>query len=404
MSGRPRSRRAQPLRRLGQLLPLLFIALVVVLAAAAIFYFSRPASKDQAEQPETRVTVEPTQPGTTPVATGGGGEASGGWYQLYFTAPKYPDDPASHRGGPDEKLAALIDRAQRTVDVADYDFDLASVADAMVRAKGRGARVRLVTDSDTLGNTRDAAVQAAFDKLKRAGIPIVDDKRRAIMHHKFTVVDGRWVSTGSMNYTDGDAYRLNNNLIIIESPELAANFAAEFAKMFEKGQFGPTKDPAIPNPVVTVAGTRIETCFASESRCADRIVATIGQSQRSVRFLAFSFTSDPIAQAMLDRRANGVALSGIFETTGSDTAFSEYGKLKKAGVEVYTDGNPYVMHHKVIIIDERIVIFGSFNFSDNANTQNDENLLIVENPEIARAFLAEYDRILAVAKNPPKKK
>ncbi len=58
----------------------------------------------------------------------------------------------------------------------------------------------------------------------------------------------------------------------------------------------------------------------------------------------------------------------------------------------------------MIIIDERIVIFGSYNFSNNAATQNDENLLIVENPDIACAFKAEYDRILALAQNPPPKK
>ena len=62
------------------------------------------------------------------------------------------------------------------------------------------------------------------------------------------------------------------------------------------------------------------------------------------------------------------------------------------------------MHHKVIIIDDRIVIFGSFNFSDNADTQNDENLLIVDSPDIARAFKAEFERVLALAKNPPVKK
>jgi len=62
------------------------------------------------------------------------------------------------------------------------------------------------------------------------------------------------------------------------------------------------------------------------------------------------------------------------------------------------------MHHKVIIIDERIVIFGSFNFSDNANTQNDENLLIVDNADIARAFKGEFDRVLNLAQNPPTKK
>lgn len=393
------------MRRIGQLLPIIFIVLVLVVAAAALFYFSPSGtSKQEAEQPEARTTPEPTVAGSTPVSTGGGGgETQGGWYQLYFTSPIYPDNKANHRGGLDEKLVALIDRAQRTVDVADYDFDLANVADAMVRAQGRGVRVRMVTDSDTVAND-DEAIQAAFGKLKGAKIPVVEDNRKPIMHNKFTVVDGRWVSTGSWNYTDGDTYRLNNNMIIIDSADLATNYSTEFAKMFERKQFGPTKDKTIPNPVITVNGTRIETCFASENRCEDRIVATLSQSKQSIRFLAFSFTSASITQAMLDRRATGVSLAGVFETTGSDTPYSAYGKMKKQGIEIYTDGNPYVMHHKVIIIDERIVIFGSFNFSDNANTSNDENLLIVDNPEIARAFLAEYDRIVAVAKNPPKKK
>lgn len=392
------------MHRVGQMLSILFIVLVVVVAAAAIFYSSGSSSKQQAEQPETRITVEPAAPGGTPVATGGGGEIQGGWYQLYFTAPQYPDNAQTHRGGLDEKLVALIDQAQKSVDVADYDFDLGNVADALVRAKNRGARVRMVTDSDTLANTKDQAIQGAFAKLRAADIPIVEDNRSPIMHNKFTVVDSRWVSTGSWNYTDGDTYRLNNNMIVIDSPVLAVNYGTEFAKMFEKKQFGPTKDKPIPNPTLTIGGTPVEVCFASENRCTDRIVATLAGSTQSIRFLAFSFTSTPIYQAMIDRRANGVSVSGVFETTGSNTQFSAYGKLKKDGVEVYTDGNPYVMHHKVIIIDDRIVIFGSFNFSDNANTQNDENLLIIDNPDIARAFKAEYDRIVAVAKNPPKKK
>ena len=153
------------MHRVGQMLSILFIVLVVVVAAAAIFYSSGSSSKQQAEQPETRVTVEPAAPGGTPVATGGGGEIQGGWYQLYFTAPQYPDNAQTHRGGLDEKLVALIDQAQKSVDVADYDFDLGNVADALVRAKNRGARVRMVTDSDTLANIKDQAIQGAFAKL-----------------------------------------------------------------------------------------------------------------------------------------------------------------------------------------------------------------------------------------------
>jgi phosphatidylserine/phosphatidylglycerophosphate/cardiolipin synthase-like enzyme len=392
------------MRRIGQVLPIVFIVLVLAIAGAALFYFSQPGtSRQEAEQPEARTTAEPTVAGSTPVTTGGGGEVQGGWYQLYFTSPTYPDNRANRRGGLDEKLVALIDRAQRTIDVAAYDFDLQNVADALVRAQGRGVRVRMVTDSEILEND-DEAIQAAFGKLEAAKIPIVEDNRSAIMHHKFTVVDGRWVSTGSWNYTDGDTYRLNNAMILIDSPQLATNYSTEFAKMFERRQFGPTKDKTIPNPVITVNGTRIETCFASENACEDRIVARLSESTRSIRFLAFSFTSAPITQTMLDRQAAGVSLAGVFETTGSDTPYSAYGKLKQRGVEVYTDGNPYLMHHKAIIIDERIVIFGSYNFSDNAKKSNDENLLIVDSPEMARAFLAEYDRIVAVAKDPPKRR
>jgi phosphatidylserine/phosphatidylglycerophosphate/cardiolipin synthase-like enzyme len=114
--------------------------------------------------------------------------------------------------------------------------------------------------------------------------------------------------------------------------------------------------------------------------------------------MAFSFTQNDMGNAILARAKAGVKVSGVFETTGSNTQFSEYKTFSQEGLEVYTDGNPYVMHHKVIIIDDRITIFGSFNFSENADKRNDENLLIVEDPAIARAFKTEYERVLAVAK------
>ena len=79
----------------------------------------------------------------------------------------------------------------------------------------------------------------------------MDDKRRAIMHHKFVVVDGQVVLTGSWNFTTGDTYRLNNNAVIIHSPAVAQNFSAEFEKMFVERKFGPNKPKGVPNPSVT---------------------------------------------------------------------------------------------------------------------------------------------------------
>ncbi len=344
------------------------------------------------------------QPGASVGQIGSGGSTKTSWYELYFTSPIYPDDPKNHKGGPDEQLVKLIDKATKTLDIADYDFDLMNVAEAMSKAAGRGVRVRMVTDTDTINNVKNKEVQDAFGVLKKANIKFIGDNRGPIMHNKFTVVDNTYVSTGSMNYTDGDTYHLNNNLIIITSPQLAQNYTTEFEKMFVKGQFGPNKDKGVPNPVLTISGVKVENYFSAEDGVAQKIIDTVNTAKQSIYFMAFSFTQDAIGKAMEDRAKAGAKLQGVFETTGSSTPFSEYTKMKKAGFDVYQDGNPWVMHHKVIIIDEQTIIFGSFNFSDNADKSNDENILIVHDPEMAKAFKAEYDKVLALAKNPPPKK
>ncbi len=398
----------------GRLL-LAVLVLVAVIAVGGYLLWSQGifAPPPEATDPGTGDEAVAAQAGRevdTPVAgvgasnLGTGSEARSDWYELHFTNPAYPTNKANYNGGLDTYLVSLMNRATRTMDVAIYDFDLQNAADAMVAAKKRGVQVRMVTDSDTPGNTKDAEIQTAFKKLRDAAIPIVEDNRKPIMHNKFTVVDKEWVETGSWNYTIGDTYRLNNNMIIIRSPQLADNYSAEFEKMFTKKQFGPTKDKGVPHPQLTIGGARVQNYFASEDGVANHIMDTLKTAQKSIYFLAFSFTHDGIGSLMIDRSKAGVKVGGVFETRGSDTAYSEYGKMKTAGLEVYTDGNPYVMHHKVIIVDERTVIFGSFNFSDNADKDNDENLLIVDDPALAKAFKGEYDRMVEVAKNQPAKK
>ena len=345
------------------------------------------------------VAGQPSPDGQTTPASG---QEPEGWYDIYFTTPRYPDKPDYHQGGLDTQLVAFINSAQKTIDIAIYDFDLENVANALAEAAGRGVRVRMVTDSDTLTN-ENSKIQKAFDILKQAKIPIADDQRGPIMHNKFVIVDGRAVWTGSWNFTDGDTYRLNNNAIKIVSGQLAQNYTAEFEKMFVQRSFGPSKPAGGTEALVTLQSVPIANYFAPEDDVADKIVARLKQAQQSIHFLAFSFTSDPIGSAMLARAKAGVSVAGVFETTGSETQFSEYGKMRKAKLDVLQDGNPYVMHHKVIIIDGRTVIFGSFNFSNNADKDNDENLLIIDDAVLAQSFEAEFQRVREVALNPLKK-
>jgi len=387
-----------------------------------------PTIDPKQPSPIARPPTLPPSPGDTNAPS----PAPEGWYDIYFTTPRYPDKPAYHSGGLDTQLVAFINTAQQTVDIAAYDFDLENVANALAEAAGRGVRVRMVTDSDTLdralgkqsllpqsptsGSDREQLngiaapaksdtqlIKKAINIVKRANITIIGDQRPAIMHDKFVVVDGQAVWTGSWNFTDGDTYHLNNNAIKIASRQLAQNYTAEFEKMFVQRSFGPKKPAGGTEPLVTLQGVPIENYFSPEDGVADKIVARLAQAQQSIHFLAFSFTSDPIGSAMLARAKAGVSVVGVFEKTGSETPYSEYGKMRAAKLDVLQDGNPYVMHHKVIIIDGRTVIFGSFNFSNNADKDNDENLLIIDDPALAQAFEAEFQRVREVALHPLKK-
>ncbi len=119
---------------------------------------------------------------------------------------------------------------------------------------------------------------------------------------------------------------------------------------------------------------------------------------RDISFLAFSFTSDDLANAILERAAAGVDVAGVMdEGQVQSNIGTQYDAFRRAGLDVRLDANPDKMHHKVFVIDGKIVVTGSYNFSNNAETRNDENTLILYNQEIAVQYLAEFQRIFQAA-------
>jgi phosphatidylserine/phosphatidylglycerophosphate/cardiolipin synthase-like enzyme len=336
--------------------------------------------------------LPPPTPTLPPILTGS-------WYQLHFTAPKYPDKEADHRGGLDEKLTALIQSARTSVDVAVYQLDLPNVTQALLDAKKRGATVRVVTDIDIYNDPKE---NPSFKQLEKVGIKVVGGNSYAIMHNKFVVVDRAAVWTGSWNFTESETYRNNNNAIVIQSPELALNYIATFEKMFNGKAFGSSRKPGGTTPRLSIGGVRVENYFSPEDQVTNKIITRLKQATRTIDFMAFSFTEDSLGRVVIERAQAGVRVRGVFESS-NENAFSEYGKMKQAGLEVWLDGNSYTMHHKVFILDGQTVVFGSFNFSSSAEEDNDENLLIVDDAGLAQTFTAEFERVLAQAKNPPKK-
>ena len=376
---------------------------LIILAAVIIFgaYYAFTGNDalgifTPTEEPATPggPVEQPDTPLPPPVSN-----ASGDWWEVYFTDPLNINDPADWQNSIEARLIDKINAAQTSIHIASFEFDLTPVAEALIAAKQRGVDVRWVTDNEN-GLEADAEPgHGQFAMLENAGIEVKDDARSGLMHNKFWIFDGQLVWTGSTNITVNGIFKQNNNVIAIRSTRLAEIYEREFQEMWN-GEFGIRSPSTVDQQSTTVNGTPISVFFAAEDGVLGHIIPYVENAQSSVRFLAFSFTDYPLAKAMIDRAAAGVDVAGVFEKVGSETEFAELRTLHCAGVPVRQDGNPSFLHHKLIVVDERFVITGSLNYSTNAEESNDENVIIVDNPEIAALYIQEFERDWAQGTDP----
>lgn len=322
-----------------------------------------------------------------------------GAVQVFFTttALVYPDKPASRSAAPLlEAVQADIDAAKTSIDIATFDFDVPQLTEALTKAKKRGVKVRMVLDSE---NLESPEVAAETGKLKKAKIPITLDNREPFMHNKFIVLDGAITWMGSWNLTDNDTFRNNNNAIRFVSQELSEAYSQEFEQMFG-GKFGAKKKSNAPHPNVTLGKTKIELYFSPKDGAAKHVLERLDGAKRSIRFMTFSYTSDPIAEAMIEKQKAGLKVQGVFEAQNASGTGSEFAKLKRGDIDVLEDGNCYILHHKVIIIDDKTVITGSYNYTASAERDNDENLVIIDDAALAKQYVDEFQRLYKQASAP----
>ena len=195
-------------------------------------------------------------------------------WEVYFsgvsTAPMGENDPYSL----DKRLVARLADAAVRVDAALYHLDSTPVADALIEAHNRGVRVRVVTEADNVD-------EAEIERLQEAGIPVADDgDNEGYMHHKFIVIDERYVWTGSYNTTHNGAYRNNNNVILIDSVPLAYNFTQEFRDLFLNAQGGKSAGAFIAYPRVKLGeGTEVATYFSPGSDTLSPLLREINSAE-----------------------------------------------------------------------------------------------------------------------------
>jgi phosphatidylserine/phosphatidylglycerophosphate/cardiolipin synthase-like enzyme len=351
-----------------------------------------------------------------------------------------------------------IEGAEREILVAIQDLSLPRIAQALAERHRQGVGVRVVlentystpwseqhpADLTPRERQRRAQLQAlgggdAVAILRRAGVPVIDDTAdgsagSGLMHHKFVVIDGREVITGSSNFTasgmhgdpDDPSTRGNvNHLLRLHSRELAALFRLEFERMWGDGpggapdsRFGLAKDSGGLR-WVRVGDTAVGVLFAphrpSDERNGLRLLEELLQGTRRQLDLAlFVFSDQRLGNVVGELHERGVAVRLLADPGFANRFFSEV--LDLLGLELPDHrcivqaenrprrtplpgvGTPRLsggdkLHHKLAVIDRRRVITGSFNWSPSAAHTNDETLLVIDSARLAAHFEAEVDRL-----------
>jgi phosphatidylserine/phosphatidylglycerophosphate/cardiolipin synthase-like enzyme len=139
------------------------------------------------------------------------------------------------------------------------------------------------------------------------------------------------------------------------SREIAADYTHEFDQLFA-GRFGRSKRSATPYPQVQLGSTRVEVYFSPQDGVAKHLHQRLAAAKKSIHFMAFSYTADTTAEAMIARVKAGLSVRGVFESQNAGGSGADFNRLKQGGVDVLEDGNCYILHHKVIVVDERTVI------------------------------------------------
>ena len=139
-----------------------------------------------------------------------------------------------------------------------------------------------------------------------------------------------------------------------------------------------------------LAARAAEVYFSPGGGCTAAVVREIGAARQSIEVQAYSFTSAPIARALAEAKERGVHVEVILDKSNRTARYSGADYLIHHGIPTRIDAAHAIAHNKVMIIDDAVVLTGSFNFTTAAETHNAENLLVLRDPQLAKEYLRNW--------------
>jgi phosphatidylserine/phosphatidylglycerophosphate/cardiolipin synthase-like enzyme len=316
-------------------------------------------------------------------------------------------------------LIEFISETKHSLHCAIYDLRDASVLNALKKLQQNKVDLHIAYDAGKKveGNlSADPKPPGTKDLLEQAGLADISTPVHEgghLMHDKFLVRDETYIWTGSANFTPGGFDLQDNNCIYMNSPDLAGNYQKVFEDLLNPDHKSRHKggNPVVPASSINIGSMNVKTYFApSASEDIENTIISELTNAKRVRVLSMVITDEGILSALSKFKNTSFDIRGVYDS-------SEMGNARKKSTKdpslywfmddarfVSVKSHPYkegvesnFMHNKVLVINDNTVVTGSYNFSENAEA-NDENLLVIKSHSVAAAYSKYFDVIYGHAK------
>ena len=290
-----------------------------------------------------------------------------------------------------KELVTQINSARNSIDIALYGWaNIKEVNKALDSAQSRGVKVRIVYDTKTKGEnyyTETDEFVSKFADKRSDYIPQKSVLTNALMHNKFAVFDNKTVYTGSMNFsTTGLSGFNHNNVVVINSVKIANLYTKEFEQMYE-GKFHSLKSKTKNNSEIKIGDSEISVYFSPQDKgLSQNLAPLVHQAKNYIYLPAFLITHPKLTEELKLAHSRGVKVKMIIDATNTSTRHSTFYELRKFGIPIKVENFAGKMHAKAMIIDDEYLVLGSTNFSNSGENKNDENMLIIKNPRLAKLY------------------
>lgn len=318
------------------------------------------------------------------------------------------------------EIVAFIDEAQTSLDIAVQELRSGNInttsnpiKEAILRAAERQVQIRMIVEAGYLKPDSDN-LNTFAEFLNTEYISIVADQNPDIFHNKFIIrdkdTDTAALLTGSTNFTDTGTRRNYNHILILHFTgerktyfEILDRYQEEFDELLD-GTFGNT-EPDQEVKTYRVGNTYLTVLFSPDNDPDDYLLKTLLKANETLDIMMFTFGSNSPLLAGTINRFHAVKYVNRSPTNepkvkvrvGMEKSqcrfWSACSTLKTLGVPVKVENTSAKLHHKVGIIDNKKVIVGSYNWTLSANEENDENVIVVSNADIADLFTRAFDEL-----------